>query len=141
VSASVFVPKPGTPLQWCPFVGEEEAKARLRLLRRALGGVPCSAEVPKWSQVQTLLARGDRRVADLLELAHRVGWRAAMRRWDGDPHRYLGAWDPTEPLPWGVVTGGASPEFLREEYERALRGELSDPCHPGCARCGLCAGG
>ena len=47
-------------------------------------------ENPREAGLQALLARGDRRVADFIELAaaHGGDWRRALREWDGDPAFY-----------------------------------------------------
>ncbi len=49
--------------------------------------------------------------------------------------------DVHEVFPWSFVSTGVRPGFLREEYERGLKGEYSPPCREGtCHRCGICDG-
>ena len=69
LSLSSFVPKPFTPFQWAPFMEVAELKKRLKLVAREFHGVKAvrvHTDLPKWAYVQALLARGDRRVADIL---------------------------------------------------------------------------
>src|SRR5919197_2605857 len=90
LSISSFVPKPWTPFQWAPFDGVESLQAKLETIKRGvrtLSNVRVLHENPREAALQALLARGDRRVGDFLELAARLegDWRRALREWDGDP--------------------------------------------------------
>ena len=84
------MPKPWTPFQWAPFAGADALADKLEVdqARRAaaLGTVRVLHENPREAALQALLARGDRRVADFVEAAARLGgdWRRALREWDGD---------------------------------------------------------
>ena len=89
LSISSFVPKPWTPFQWAPFAGAGALADKLETIKRGvrpLGTVRVLHENPREAALQALLARGDRRVADLVEAAARLGgdWRRALREWDGD---------------------------------------------------------
>ena len=82
LSISSFVPKPFTPFQWTPFLDVAELKKRLKLVTREFHGVKevrVHTDLPKWAYVQALLARGDRRVGDILLAAHQHGWNRALR--------------------------------------------------------------
>ncbi|MDH7570067.1 MAG: radical SAM protein, partial [Armatimonadota bacterium] len=64
-SVNPFVPKPGTPLQWCAMEAErqlEEKRRRLRNLLRHHRQVELSGESPRSAVVQCVLSRGDRRL-------------------------------------------------------------------------------
>ncbi len=68
LSVNNFVPKPWTPFQWDPMVSVSDARAKLRRLRerlRAVANVAVEGESPREAYLQTLLSRGDRRVAAL----------------------------------------------------------------------------
>jgi radical SAM superfamily enzyme YgiQ (UPF0313 family) len=83
LSLSSFVPKPFTPFQWAPFMEVAELKKRLKLVAREFHGVKAvrvHTDLPKWAYVQALLARGDRRVADILLAAVEQGWNQAFRQ-------------------------------------------------------------
>jgi hypothetical protein len=79
-------------------------------------------ENPREAYLQALLARGDRRVANLLErAAHLQGdWRTALREWDADPDFYthreraLG-----ETMPWDHLDVGVRKTGLIREHQRA----------------------
>jgi radical SAM superfamily enzyme YgiQ (UPF0313 family) len=106
LSISSFVPKPWTPFQWAPFDGTTSLETKLDLIKRGvrrLSNVRVLHENPREAFLQALLARGDRRVADFLELAAGLDgdWRRALREWDGDAGFYttrVRAVD--EHLPW-----------------------------------------
>ena len=76
------MPKPFTPFQWTPFLEVAELKKRLKLVAREFHGIKAMrvhTDLPKWAYVQALLARGDRRVADMLLAARERGWNKAFR--------------------------------------------------------------
>ena len=80
-------------------------------------------ENPREAALQALLARGDRRVADFLELAagHDGDWRRALREWDGNPAHYTTRARTTdERLPWDHFDVGVRKPGLLREWERAL---------------------
>lgn len=59
LTISTFVAKRNTPLDGMPFLGTKEAEARLRRIRRALGGkVEIRPQSPRWAHVEYLLAQG-----------------------------------------------------------------------------------
>src|SRR5439155_2266889 len=90
LSISSFVPKPWTPFQWAPFDGADALSAKLDVIKRGvrkLSNVRVLHENAREAAVQALLARGDGRVGDFLEIAVRLegGWRRALRGLDCDP--------------------------------------------------------
>src|SRR6267142_234323 len=129
LSISSFVPKPWTPFQWAPFDGAESLSAKLETIKRGVrtfSNVRVLHENPREAALQALLARGDRRVADFLELAARLegDWRRALREWDGDPGFYTTRERPVgERLPWDHFDVGVKKAGLVREWERALAGE------------------
>jgi radical SAM superfamily enzyme YgiQ (UPF0313 family) len=144
LSVNPFIPKPWTPFQWWPIEAEPVLKARRRMLERSLKphGVELDVLSTREATVQALLSRGDRRVADLLELAHREhggDLRAALRGWPHDPEffasRRIGV---DEALPWDVIDQGVEKRFLARELERGLAGKVTPPCQvETCRACGL----
>jgi len=125
LSISSFVPKPWTPFQWAPFDGADALSAKLDVIKRGvrkLANVRVLHENPREAALQALLARGDRRVGDFLELAARLDgdWRRALREWDGDPAFYTTrARDVGERLPWDHFDVGVKKAGLVREWERA----------------------
>lgn len=155
VSVSSFVPKPHSPFQWEPQAPMDELRARQSQLRRRLKR-PLDF---KWHDVETsfleaVLARGDRRLAPVLERAFALGcrldgwrehfrydlWEQAFREAGVDPAAYAyRRYAYTDTLPWEHLDAGVSKKFLALEHRRALAGETTADCRTGdCTGCGLC---
>ncbi|HET9233308.1 MAG TPA: TIGR03936 family radical SAM-associated protein, partial [Candidatus Eisenbacteria bacterium] len=145
VSVSSHVPKPHTPFQWCAMDALEEIERKQDLL----GGLARRYRLefrrhdPRASYLECVLGRGDRRLADVIEMA----WRAGARFDSWDDQLRWGAWvdamaaHPEIPydlflgtlpvdarLPWDHLDMRLEPRFLATEYKRAMRGKLSPPC-------------
>ncbi|MGB8990515.1 MAG: radical SAM protein [Desulfobaccales bacterium] len=145
LSLSSFVPKPFTPFQWVPFMDVPELKKRLKLVAREFHGrrtVRVHTDLPKWAYVQALLARGDRRVGDILVAAQARGWNRALTENPLNPDFFTRRERrPDELFPWDFIDHGLKKDYLWEEYQRALEGRETPPCRPAvCSRCGVCAG-
>lgn len=155
VAVSTFVPKPHTPFQRERQLGLEETREYQRLLRdemkrRKLNYKYQEAEL---SFVEGVFARGDRRLADLLECAVDLGcrfdgWREhfSMERWmqaftetGMDPAWYLRKRESDEILPWDHLDSAVSRDFLESELDRAMSGTATADCRFGhCTLCGVC---
>jgi radical SAM superfamily enzyme YgiQ (UPF0313 family) len=143
LSLSSFVPKPFTPFQWTPFLEVAELKKRLKLVAREFHGVKnvrVHTDLPKWAYVQALLARGDRRVADMLVIAREHGWNKTFRTSPLNPDFFtLRERRADELFPWDFIDHGIAKAYLWDEYQRALEGKETPPCRPEvCTRCGVC---
>lgn len=155
VSISPFVPKPHTPFQWEAQDRPEETARKEAILRERLRlkGVKCSLRDPNVSFLEGVLARGDRRLASVVQRAYEGGarleawterfdfelWRGAFAAEGLDPVEYLAERDVSDPLPWDHIDGGPSRRFLLEERGKALRGETTPDCRiEGCFDCGAC---
>ncbi len=154
VSASVFVPKPFTPFQWCAQDTPEAVLAKQLALRRMLSirGVNYHYHDSLTSQLEACFALGDRRMADVLLRAFELGcrldgwsdqfrydlWMQAFRDTGVDPaffaHRQRGL---DEILPWDFIDIGIDKRFLQQEWERAQRAETTPDCREQCNGCGL----
>ena len=122
-----------------------ELKKRLKLVAREFHGVKTvrvHTDLPKWASVQALLARGDRRVADILAAANLRGWSRALTENPINPDFFtLRERRADELFPWDFIDHGISKKYLWEEYQRALEGKETPPCRPEvCSRCGVCRG-
>ncbi len=145
VSISPFVPKPATPFQWAgmdpPRILKRKIKALIRPLR-ALPNLRVGAEPPRLARNQAILARGDRRAADLLErlCQHQGNWPQSLKAWPTDPALFLGPQEKTACFAWDFIDSGVSRAFLWKEYQRAARDQAGEPCPmaPDCRRCGVC---
>jgi radical SAM superfamily enzyme YgiQ (UPF0313 family) len=143
LSIASFVPKPFTPFQWAAFTDVGELKKCLKLVRQELKGskeVRVHTDLPKWAYTQALLARGDRRVGEMLLAAHREGWPPALRRSPVNPDFFVYRERCQDELfPWDFIDHGLDKNYLWEEYQLGLAGKESPPCQPDvCRRCGVC---
>ncbi|MCX7847954.1 MAG: TIGR03960 family B12-binding radical SAM protein [bacterium] len=153
MAVSNFVPKAFTPFQWCGFAGEDEVRARQEMILR---GVPRAVKVTfhkyALSRLEAVFARGDRRLGEVVEAAYELGcrfddwsdrldnakWEQAFARCGIDPEAYLAPIPVDERLPWDGLDCGVRREFLRREYERAMRAEPTPACGAGvCHACGV----
>jgi radical SAM superfamily enzyme YgiQ (UPF0313 family) len=128
LSVSSFVPKPWTPFQWAAFDEPRDLEAKLEVIKSAARRIQVRVvhENPREAGLQALLARGDRRVADFLEIAARMDgdWRRALREWDGDPAFYARRERAAdEIMPWDHFDVGVKKAGLLREWQRAGLGE------------------
>ena len=155
VAVSTFVPKPHTPFQWQRQLSLEETRERQRFLkdemrRRKLNFKYQDADL---SFMEGVLARGDRRLADVLERVVELGasfdgWNEhfLLSRWEQafadcgiDPTWYLREREMDELLPWDHLDAGVEKEFLVRELERAKAETPTPDCRFGaCSNCGVC---
>lgn len=159
-SASTFVPKPHTAFQWEPQATLEQILEKQQFLRQAMRikGVDFNWHEPYTSFMEAAFSRGDRHLCKVLlrawqrgckfdgwsEFFHYDAWLAAFADCGIDPADYAcRRIDVDAPLPWDHINHGVSKAFLRDEYEKALRGETTGDCRGGCKACGvqkLCKG-
>jgi radical SAM family uncharacterized protein len=147
VSVSSFVPKPFTPFQWAAMDDVQTLKRKIRIIKTGLkrtANVRVHADVPRWAYVQALIARGDRKVADILLLAHhnQGNWPQTFKASAVNPHFYVHRdRDPDELFPWDFIDHGIDKAYLFKEYQRALAEKRSAPCPADpstCRICGVC---
>ncbi len=159
VSLNPFVPKPWTPFQWDAMEPISSLKRKIAMLRAALGrieGPPIEldAESPRDAYVQTLLSRGDRRVAAILERLSQEGapsgalW-AGLRKLAKDPAASAATPNPDffvtrayghdEILPWDFIDHHIHKWFLLSERKKAHFEHQTKPCDTSrCTVCGAC---
>lgn len=153
VSVSTFVPKPFTPFQWEPQDTVERIMEKQRILKDALKGirgVDFAYHAPYTSALEAVFARGDRRLAGVLESAYSLG--ARFDSWDEhfkreaydnafeenglNPHCFANRRrDVNEPLPWDHIDMVVEKEYLIKEYEKAMRCAVTKDCRKGCNGC------
>ncbi len=144
VSVSTHVPKPHTPFQWCAMDTQEEVIKKQNWLREEQR--PARVELrmhdSEGSWLEGVLARGDRRIGNVVERAYLNGarfdswddqlkldaWRSAFDQEGIDPGQYLGTIPITGKLPWDHIDVGLEAGFLAKEYKKAVRSRLSPPC-------------
>ena len=144
VSVSSHVPKPHTPLQWCAQDPEAEIVRKQAVLRKTVRepGLRLKHHHHGISFVEGVLARGDRRLADVIETAWRAGsrfdgwdevfdgdrWMRALAAHGVDAEAYLATRPVTARLPWDHLDVGLEDGFLLSEYRKAMKGRASPPC-------------
>jgi radical SAM family uncharacterized protein len=147
ISLNSFVPKPFTPFQWVMMDDIHLLKEKIKKIKNALkrvANVRVHADIPRWAYIQGLLARGDRRVAQLLSMANtnRGNWPKTLKSSSINPDFYvLRERSLDELLPWDFIDHGIKKSFLKTEYKKALDGKSSPPCPvESCSICGVCRG-
>lgn len=154
ISVSNFVPKPFTPFQWFPQNSMEEFREKHRYLRDKLRtrGISFNYHDADLSMLESVFARGDRKLAKVLELAHKSGCR--FDSWDEhfEFEKWLLAFENAginfrdyaekefsydDYLPWDYVNIGVSKEFLIKENEKAKIQDLTSDCRDNCNVCGM----
>ncbi len=125
-----------------------DLRSRQRRIHSALArhGVDVRADAPDWAEVQAVLSRGDRRLAEVL-LAIPAGgltvrsFFQALEDAGLDKSLFVGAWEIGAPLPWDVVQSGVSENYFHYELKLAARNETGLSCPPdsaGCLSCQAC---
>ena len=153
VSVATFVPKPFTPFQWEPQDTMEAISEKQRRLHACIRSkkISLSTHASYKSYLEAAFARGDRRLADVLEQAHALGCR--LDGWDEafDFNKWIEAFDKCgidpafyanrersydEILPWDHIDFGVTKAFLRRESEKSRDALPSQNCRDTCMGCG-----
>lgn len=156
-SSSFFIPKPFTPFQWTRMCTREEfldkarvvnAKMKTMLNKKSIKYNWHEADV---SELEGLLARGDRKVCKTVLRAYELGalydawgdsfdndiWERAIEETGIDMDFYITrerSYD--EILPWDFIDIGVTKQFLMREYENAKNEKVTPNCRMNCSGCG-----
>ena len=144
ISVNGFVPKPFTPYQWAPLCNVRTLKKRFKMLNDGLKKskhIKLITESLKETVIQAILARGDRRLGELLLEAHETGQnlKSVLKQHGSDAEAMaerelaLG-----EILPWQHLDMGVSMDYLRQELAKSEQGKFTPMCFDKCKRCGVC---
>jgi hypothetical protein len=104
------------------------------------------------SMLEGVIARGDRRVGQLLYEAFKQGstfdawsehfnyknWEKAFELSGVNPDFYttrVRSYD--EILPWDFIDTGVEKAYLQREYERSINEKVTPNCRAACSNCGL----
>lgn len=158
ITLSNFVPKPHTPFQWFPQETMEALREKIRHIRhqfRPMRGVKINYTDPELSKLEGVISKGDKDLADVIELAYRKGayldawddvenfkkWFEALTEAGIDPEAYTRdrLVNTDDVLPWDPIDVGLEKSWLIEEYERANKETSTTPCFEECSTCGVCA--
>lgn len=156
-SSSFFVPKPFTPFQWASMYTAEEYDRRAHIVndefreqlnRKSLKYNWHDAQV---TVLEGVMARGDRRIAPVIEEAYRQGclfdswtetfrndlWMKAFENTNVDISFYNQRQrGKDEIFPWDFIDIGVSRSFLYREWERAMNATVTPNCREKCSGCG-----
>lgn len=153
VSVSTFVPKPFTPFQFEPQITVDEIRRRHDLLRNSITTkkVSLSYHDSSTSFLEGVIARGDRRLCDVIETAYKKGcvfdgwnecfdldkWLEAFRECGIETAFYANRKrEFSEINPWDHFNYGVTKSFLIKENERAYNAATTPNCRIKCAGCG-----
>ena len=153
VATAYFVPKPHTPFQWEQQITPEEYLRRCKLLKSHFysKSVEYNYHAPDLSRLESVFARGDRRVGAVIEEAMKRGarldgwdehfsyqnWLDAFAACGVDPDFYtVRGYGEEELLPWDMMDIGISKKFLLRERKQAYAGLVTPDCRQGCSGCG-----
>ncbi len=154
ISCATFVPKPFTPFQFEPQATREEVDAKQKFLLSCLKTKKIRLSWHKLdvSLLEAVLAKGDRRLCDVIYLAWKKGcnldswdeyfkfnlWEEAFEECGIDTSFYANrkiGFD--EILPWSHLDYMVSHEFLVRENKKAHASETTKNCREGCSGCGV----
>ena len=153
---STFVPKAHTPFQWEAMIDMDDIVRKQQHLRSAMRRIKVEFRDhhPRLSLLEGVLARGDRRIADVIETAVNNGcyldaWHEHFRqeKWDAafeacgidaDQYRHVG-WTYDRVLPWDHLDFRLKRDFLEHEHRQAMAEALQPDCsYDTCFTCGVC---
>lgn len=156
-STSFFIPKPFTPFQWAPQCTKEQFLEKAYTTRIAITEQLNQKSIKyNWheadaSVMEGILARGDRRVGQVIRKAYEKGcfydawgeyykndvWMETFRECGLDIHFYTTRERSLDEIfPWDFIDCGVTKQFLAREWQKALRGEVSPNCRAQCQGCG-----
>lgn len=156
-STSFFIPKPFTPFQWAPMNSQADFREKAYKTRQGIISQLNQKSIKyNWhdtdvSVLEGVFARGDRRIADVILAAYKSG--CVFDAWNEYFHydKWLEAFDKNglsiefynererstdEILPWDFIDIGVTKAFLKREWERAKKGEITPNCKEKCQGCG-----
>jgi radical SAM family uncharacterized protein len=156
-SASFFIPKPFTALQWAPMYPCEEYDRRAHYVNDQVKAQLNKKSIKfQWhnadvSVLEGILARGDRRVSKAILRAYEKGciydawsesfrydkWQEALAETGITEEFYnLRQRDLDEIFPWDFIDTGVTKDYLKREWKRAMQEQVTPNCRMACANCG-----
>lgn len=153
ISVSTFVPKPFTPFQFEPQITEDEIRRRQEYLKSCIKTkkISLSYHDSSTSFLEGVLARGDRRLAPVIEKAYKSGcrfdswtecfklenWLDAFKSCGIDPEFYANRQREYEEITaWDHLDYGVTKDFLIRENRAAHNAVTTPNCREKCAGCG-----
>lgn len=153
VSVSCFIPKPFTPFQWEAQDTKEAFEMKQQFLAEKISDkkIKFNHHDSGVSRIEAVLARGDRRLANALELACNEGfmfdswdeffdyerWISVFERCNIDTTFYANrAYGLDEILPWDIIDCGVDKKFFKRERAKAYAENTTPNCRETCSGCG-----
>lgn len=134
-----FKPKPHTPSAWCPMNTAESLELKQRYLKEKNKNenVIMTYEKPEQSVIETMIARGDNKVSDVIYEAWKQGarhdmieplfsneaWQLALNKTGVDIKEYLEAINEKIVLPWDNINVKTTKDELRRMYINKVKGD------------------
>ncbi len=155
-STSFFVPKPFTPFQWAKQCSKSEFLDKAYQTRTAITqqlnqkSIKYNYHEADASVLEGVLARGDRRLGEVILKVYQKGcfydawgeyykndvWLDTIKECGLDVEFYTREKDLDEILPWDFIDCGVTKEFLKREWLKAQKEEISENCKVKCQGCG-----
>ena len=153
ISCATFIPKPFTPFQFEPQDDFATIEAKQKHLRDCIKTRKISVSLHNsgTSLIEAVLARGDRRLCDVIYKAWEKGckfdgwdeyfnyekWLEAFDECGLDPAFYANRKrEYDENLPWDFIDIGVSKKFLINQDKLAHESVTTPNCRQKCAGCG-----
>ena len=157
-STSFFVPKPFTPFQWAPMCTKEQFLERASIVNHRMKEMLNKKSLRyNWHEadvtvLEGVLARGDRKVAAVIEEAYRQGaiydswseyfnndiWMKAFETCGVDIDFYtMRERSLDEVFPWDFIDAGVTKDFLKREWANAQAETVTPNCRMRCSGCGV----
>ena len=153
VATAFFVPKPHTPFQWEQQITMEEYLRRCKLLKSHFysKSIDYNYHTPEISRLESVMARGDRRIAPVIAEAAKNGakldgwdeyfkhdaWIDAFAKCGVDPEFYTTrGFGEDELLAWDHINVGLTKKFLLRDRHTAYESKITPDCRHSCAGCG-----
>ena len=157
-STSFFVPKPFTPFQWAPMCTKEQFLERASIVNHRMKEMLNKKSLRyNWHEadvtvLEGVLARGDRKVAAVIEEAYRQGaiydswseyfnndiWMKAFETCGVDIDFYTTRERSLdEVFPWDFIDAGVTKDFLKREWANAQAETVTPNCRMRCSGCGV----
>ena len=157
-STSFFVPKPFTPFQWAPMCTKEQFLERASIVNHRMKEMLNKQSLRyNWHEadvtvLEGVLARGDRKVAAVIEEAYRKGaiydswseyfnndiWMKAFETCGVDIDFYTTRERSLdEVFPWDFIDAGVTKDFLKREWANAQAETVTPNCRMRCSGCGV----
>ena len=154
ISTATFVPKPFTPFEFEPQDTREMIEHKQKLLTESIKSrkIRPSWHDPSVSLIEAVLARGDRRLSEVIYTAWKNGcksdswgehfkfdiWLDAFRKCGLDPEFYAcRKREYNEIMPWEHIDYYVSKDFFIRENIRARKSETTPNCREKCSACGV----